>query len=203
MPTLKTVQVVRLFAVNCMDWLYAENRLETMNYCGANLSVSLRSFSKYLEGFFNQVVRPRIGTDSELDLGHYQLSSNADKKYVAVRKSKNRLPTTPSGYIDWVDWDIPRNANTVGAGCTCVGTIYKSRMYCFGSPVGDAILSHRLPQIHISVLSQVLVQSLFAITKGVNLGDKPLPDREVRCRFGNYEMLYDHLMQEWRIWMKS
>lgn len=198
MPTLKTAQVVRLFAVNCMDWLYAENRLENINHHGANLAVSLRSFAKYIGIFLNTIVLPRVGTDSELDLGHYQLSSSADKQYVVIKRSKNRIPKTPSAYIDWVHWDI-----APGADPRCVDTIYRRRQHCYVRQVGDTSLNERLSLAHISILSQVLVQSLFAITKRVDLSEKPLPAGEVRCRFGNYEMLYDHLMQEWRIWMRN
>lgn len=203
MQQINTQEVVRKFATNCVDWLNKDSRLAEFNYNKRNkLWLSLEAFRQYLDKLLYSLVDDKVGTDSDLDLGHYHLTASSNKNYVVVKRSKRRLPKTPAAYIGWVDWDIhPQVLNRDVLSSKFVKVIYN------GSGDWDRVsttLSHRLSLLHASILSQVLVQSLFNIQySGVDLVNKPLPSRDVRCRIGSYEMLYDHLMQEWRIWKKS
>lgn len=201
MQQINTQQVVRKFATNCVDWLNKDSRLDNFNYHSRpKLSLSLSVFRQYLDKFLYHMVESRLGTDSEVDLGHYRLTSQADKNYVVVKRSKRRLPKTPAAYIGWVDWDIHRVEDTSTLSELLVGFIYNQRNW----DADSTNLSSRISLMHASILSQVLVQSLFNLQDGgVDLVNKPLPSQDVRCRIGSYEMLYDHLMQEWRIWKKS
>lgn len=201
MQQLNTQEVVRTFATNCVDWLNKDSRLAEFNHIsGAKLSLSLSTFRQYLDKFLYHMVESRVGTDSEVDLGHYHLTSQADKNYVVVKRSKRRLPRTPAGYIEWVDWDIHRPDDSSTVKALLVGDIYNHHIWV----VNTSNLQGRISLMHASILSQVLAQSLFNLANGgVDLASKPLPSQDVRCRIGSYEMLYDHLMQEWRLWKKS
>ncbi len=203
MQKLNTQEVVWKFATNCVDWLNKDSRLDNFNYNSSpKLSLTLSAFRQYLDKFLYNMVYNRIGTDSEVDLGHYHLTSQADKNYVVVKRSKRRLPQVPAKYIEWVDWDIHKE---VPEG-TRLYSLFVKVIYN-GSEKWDTTstnFNHRLSLLHASILSQVLVQSLFNLHEGgVDLVNKPLPSQDVRCRIGSYEMLYDNLMQEWRIWKKS
>jgi hypothetical protein len=203
MQQINTQEVVQKFATNCVDWLNKDSRIVEFNYNKrSKLWLSLEAFRQYLDKLLYHIVDDRVGTDSELDLGHYHLTSSSNKNYVVVKCSKRRLPKTPAAYIGWVDWDIhPRALNRDVLYSKFVKVIYT------GSGEWDSVstnLAHRLSLLHASILSQVLVQSLFNLQDGgVDLVNKPLPSQDVKCRIGSYEMLYDHLMQEWRIWKKS
>lgn len=201
MIKINTQQVVRKFATNCVDWLNKDSRLANFNFnCYSKLSLSLEKFREYLDKLLYHLVESRVGTDSEVDLGHYHLTSQADKNYVVVKRSKRKLPKTPTAYIGWVDWDIHRIENTSTLSQLLVGIIYRKGIW----DADSTDLSSRVSLMHASILSQVLVQSLFNLQDGgVDLINKPLPSQDVRCRIGSYEMLYDHLMQEWRLWKKS
>ena len=200
MQKLKTREVVRQFATNCVDWLNKDSRLADFNYrSNPKLSLSLSAFRQYLDKFLYHIVDSRVGTNSEVDLGHYHLTSQAGKNYVVVKRSKRRLPRTPAAYIEWVDWDLHRRPDSALSELF-VGIIYGRHSW----DADSTHFPHRLSLMHASILSQVLVQSLFNLHDGgVDLVNKPLPSQDVRCRIGSYEMLYDHLMQEWRIWTKS
>jgi len=201
MQKINTQQVVRKFATNCVDWLNKDSRLDNFNYNSSpKLSLTLSAFRQYLDKFLYNMVESRVGTDWEVDLGHYHLTSQASKNYVVVKRSKRKLPKTPAAYIGWVDWDIHRVEDTSTLSELLVGIIYSQRNW----DADSTNLRSRISLMHASILSQVLVQSLFNLQDGgVDLASKPLPSQDVRCRIGSYEMLYDHLMQEWRLWKKS
>jgi len=203
MQQINTQQVVRAFATNCVDWLNKDSRIADFNYNNrSKLWLSLEAFRQYLDKLLYHIVDARVGTDSDLDLGHYHLTCPANKNYVVVKRSKRRLPRTPAAYIGWVDWDIHQQLSS----SPTLSSLFVKVIY---TGTGDwnptsTDLRHRLSLLHASILSQVLVQSLFNLQDGgVDLVNKPLPLQDVRCRIGSYEMLYDHLMQEWRIWKKS
>lgn len=200
MQQINTQQVVRKFDTNCVNWLSKHSRIANFNYrSNPKLLLNLRAFRRYLDKFLYHMVESRVGTDSEVDLGHYHLTSQANKNYVVVKRSKRRLPRTPAAYIEWVEWDLHRRPDS-SLSDLFVGIIYGRHSW----DADSTHLPHRLSLMHASILSQVLVQCLFNIQDGgVDLINKPLPIQDVRCRIGSYEMLYDHLMQEWRLWKKS
>lgn len=204
MQQLNTREVVRKVATNCVDWLNKDSRLVQFNYYKNRnkLWLSLEAFRRYLDKLLYHIVDARVGTDSELDLGHYYLTCPSNKNYIVVKRSKRRLPKTPAAYIGWVDWDIHRQSSLSPALSSLFVAVIYNRSG--GWDPTSTNLTHRLSLLHASILSQVLVQSLFNLQDGeVDLVNKPLPSQDVRCRIGSYEMLYDHLMQEWRIWKKS
>jgi len=201
MRELNTQQVVRLFATTCVDWLNEGSRLEDFNYNNYNkLWLSLGQFRRYLDKFLDDMVADKVGTDWEVDLGHYKLTSSEDKHYVVVKRSDRKLPKLPSSYIGWVDWDLREIGLVSDIHGRYVSTMYHGN-YSWSANCGN--VRGRLSLLHASLLSQVLVQALFNLLGKVDLASKPLPSEDVRCRIGSYEMLYDHLMQEWRIWKKK
>lgn len=205
MIKLNTQQLTHKFAYNCMEWLSVDKRFEVMQpekgYRRHPLKMSLRNFREYLHTTLEYLVGCRVGTDSEMDLGHYHLSSSADKEYVVIKRSKRRLPINVGSYLGWTDWDIKEVPDSTHLEDRCVTAIYPGVLrtnYQDGNT-----LETRLGRIHAYVLSQVLLQGLVGFDREIDLSKKPLPTQEVQARFGNYIMLYDTQMEEWRIWLKN
>ena len=207
MLTFKTREVVRTVATNCVSWLSDNNRLQNMrqvagypgDYYGSNyIPLTLASFREYLDCVLKKLVESNIGKDTDIDLGYYKLSSDESSSHIVIKRSSRQLPKLPSSYVDWVDWDIPKGHASQSVYNICVNRVYKGRWNN-----SDTGLYNRLRLIHVCILSQVLLQCLFNLNGKVDLSSKPLPSRDLRCRVGSYEMLYDHLMQEWRIWKKK
>ena len=203
MKKFLTKDLVFRVAFNCLNWLNTDDRLININYHGHShskqLNLNLGNFRSYLDKLFVFLVKSRVGTDTEVNLGHYTLTSRQDKKYVVVKRSKNRLPREPNAYVGWVDWDVKVAEDKVKT--TYVSHIQTS--YYAGWGYGSSSISKRLALVHVSILSQVLLQCLFGIDSKVDLTSKPLPTSDIKCRLGDFHMLYDHQMQEWRIWLKN
>jgi hypothetical protein len=203
MAQINTQEMVRTFATNCVRWLATDNRLQAI-HCNHTtyryLNLRLHDFRRYLDKALSFFVDSNVGTETELDLGHYTLTSHPEKSYVVVKRSKRRLPRMSTSYIGWVTWDLAEQEDP---------SVIKSRVvdqiYGYGSSWGllNRGLKSRLSLMHASILSQVLLQCLFNIDGPVDLLSKPLPSQDIKCRIGGYEMLYDHLVQEWRIWKKN
>ena len=156
----------------------------------------------------NLLAYNRVGTDSTLELGSYTVHSSQDKSYVVVKKSSKRLPRSLGKYAGWVDWDVwlrDKYSHTsiikeLVMGYT--GIILEPRAFTVGSTHDENSLPDRLAYVNASVVSQVLLQCLFNPLEKINLRDKPLPSEDLHCRIGMYRLVYDHLAQEWRLWMK-
>ena len=204
MKQINTLDTVRTFATNCVNWLDTNNRITTMatnhDYYAYTLNLALHNFRRYLDKVLELFVDERVGKDTELDLGHYTLVSRVDKPYVVIKKSKRRLPRMSTAYMGWTTWDIASlESNKLELSSKAVEEIYGRATWSKDTKSMKSMISF----MHASILSQVLLQSLFNIDGPIDLSSKPLPTQDIKCRVGRYEMLYDHLMQEWRIWKKN
>lgn len=202
MQKMLTQEVVRKFSRNCNRWFYKGNHKDNFNCFGNNIVLlSQVKFREYMDKLLSYLVDQRIGTDTEVDLGHYRLISRSDLDYIVVKPAVRHLPKLPGSYVGWVDWDIKMSDTEEGriVDTKFVDTIYAGRAH-LGS---RSSLGVSMSCVHISILSQVLLQCLFNIDGEVDLSKKPLPKRDVCCQVGKYVMVHDLMMQEWRIWKKS
>ena len=197
MEKLNTSALVRKVGTRCIGWMVEGNRKDSIetHQRAERLNLSLLAFRNYLDDLLHFVTSHK-GTDDEKLLGTYVVVSQEGKEYVTVKRSSSRIPRTPRGYIEWVDWDIPREG---GLGPSRY--FWQSR-YTYGS-YSPTKLQKGINTFHKCGVSQALLQSLFGIGEPVDLSCKPLPTSDLRCRLGNYILLYDHLAEEWRIWTNT
>jgi len=194
MEKLNTDALVRKVGTRCIQWLEEDNRrcFIERQLRAERLNLTLLAFRHYLDDLLYYVTS-QVGLDDEKLLGTYVAVSQDDKEYVTVKRSSSRIPRTPRGYIEWVDWDIPRE------GSPAASRYLWQPLYRYGSD-SPTKLKKGLNTFHKCGVSQALLQSLFGIGEPVDLNSKPLPTADLRCRLGNYILLYDHLAEEWRVW---
>lgn len=194
MEKLNTNALVRKVGTRCLQWMEKDERRHFIEgqLRAERLNLTLLAFRNYLNDLLYYVTS-QVGTDDEKLLGTYVVVSRDDKEYVTVKRSSSRIPRTPRSYIEWVDWDIPREGSPVVSRYLWE-SLYK---YNYHSPTK---LQKGLNTFYKCGVSQALLQSLFGIGEPVDLNSKPLPTADLRCRLGNYILLYDHLDEEWRIW---
>lgn len=204
MEKINTNDMVRKVGIGCISWLAQNSRRDFIdkNCKGERLSLSLLAFRNYLDGLLFYLTR-HIGSDNEQLLGSYVVSSKEGKNYVTIKKSKSRLPRSVRSYINWVDWDIVLREGGVATKYTRVTRFILQPHQGSYTSSHYGGLRHGISTYFKCGLSQALLQSLFGLGQTVDLKSKPLPTDDLRCRVGNYTLLYDHLAKEWRIWKKT
>jgi hypothetical protein len=204
MAKINTDEMVRKVGTGCITWLRKNYRIDFIdrNCIGERLSLSLPAFRSYLDGLLFYLTK-NIDSDSEQLLGSYVVSSKEGKNYVTIKKSKSRLPRSVRGYINWVDWDITLQEGGVATRYTRVTRFILQPYHTAYTLPHNVAPRQGLSTYFKCGLSQALLQSLFGLGQTVDLKSKPLPTEDLRCRVGNYILLYDHLAKEWRIWKKT
>ena len=203
--------MVEAFGSKAIDWMFdGRCRCYTIkqHLPGCRIALSKRAIRDYLDSMLNLLVHSRVGTDTELVLGSYTVSSSQGENHVVVKRSNKRLPRSFGKYAGWVTWDVrlrdkysgPHNIKELVMDYT--GTILEQRLFTYNLYHNENSTSDRLAFVNASVFSQVLLQCLFNPLGKLDLLSKPLPVEDLHCRIGEYRLVYDHLDQEWRLWMQ-
>ena len=209
---LATDIMVTKVGIKAIRWLYCgKNRNEFIRYHSDSrlrCNLSRRALRDYLNHTLAYIISSRRGTDTVEKLGYYTVTSNEGSNYVTVKRTPGRIPSNPGQFSSWVDWDVQTRASYTG------DKIQQELELVFLRHVVEwyfcGPLRYKKEDTHsalllstLSVLSQIMLQGLFDPLGDLNLEGKPLPAEDLRCRVGNYHMLYDHLAEEWRLWMSK
>ena len=198
MEKLNTKATINKVSSTVKQWLREDNRGAIIGACSSHtLRTSNPAIRDYLDSLLD-FLTSYSGTDSEKLLGYYSLYSKEGKSYVTLKRSSAKIPRTLDKFIEWVEWDVPKNAATVAQ----VGYI-KHLFWHFSGTRYPWLRRPYYHKLHLCSLSHALLQALFGPGYKVDLSSKLLPTDDLRCRLGKYTLLYDHLAEEWRIWKKS
>ena len=202
MAKFLTDHMVRKVGSSYIEWLEEGDRLETVKevawYIKPNLS--LGAFRRYLDGVLHHITR-NIGKEHEQHLGYYTVYCSPDCGWATIKKSSGRIPRKMSSLMSWANWDVEIDVESK----TIVKNEYSvhvtqgiEKPRWMSPPSG---LRSSLPLLFTGLSSHILLQSLLADPRDIDLTKTPLPREDLHCRVGKFKMTYDHLAEEWRVWL--